>query len=111
MLEAHRLRQAQERTPDWRYFGLVFVTTRGEPYHQRYVLDAFHDALDRAGIAPRRFHDLRGTSATLMADLAVPEHVRMSRLGHSTTSMARRYAKASEEQDRDAVERLGRMLG
>ena len=45
-----------------------------------------------------------------MGELGVAEDVRQARLGHSTTAMARRYAKASIEQDRLAVERLGDAL-
>jgi integrase len=56
-------------------------------------------------------HDIRHSTAHIMADLAVPESVRQSRLGHSTATMARHYAGASEVQDRAAVERLGDALG
>jgi integrase len=128
ILEAHRLRMADARTADWRYHGLVFPTPRGEPWHGRDVLDAFHEACDRAelehhpdaqgehtgkckiGIRRRRMHDLRHTSAHLLADAGVTEDVRMGRLGHSTTAMSRHYAGASETRDRDAAERLGRAI-
>jgi integrase len=109
-LRVHRVRMAAERAPGWRYPGLVFPTPRGEPYHQADVLRAFHAACDAAGIARRRFHDLRGTTASLMRELGVPEDVRMSRLGHSTTSMARHYAKAGPGPDRAAAEVLGRAI-
>ncbi|MFN8631164.1 MAG: site-specific integrase [Chloroflexota bacterium] len=109
-LEAHRVRQAAERTADWRYFGHVFLTPRGDPIHGAELLDAFKAACRRAGIPERRFHDLRGSSATLMRDAGVAEDTRMARLGHSTTEMSRHYAKASEAQDQDAADRLGRAL-
>jgi len=105
-LDAHKLRMAQERTPEWRYFGLVFPSPAGEPLTNSVVLRAFHLACDAAGIERRRFHDLRGTTATLMRELGVAEDTRMSRLGHSTTQMARHYGHAAEGQDRDAAERL-----
>lgn len=111
VLEEHRIRQAGERTPDWRYFGMVFVTSAGNPYHGSEVLKAFHLACKRAGIRERRFHDLRGTNATLLRAAGVTEDTRMARLGHSTTTMARHYAKASEDQDRVAADTLGRALG
>jgi integrase len=75
------------------------------------VLEAFHAACDAAGIPRRRFHDLRGSSATLMRELGVAEDARMARLGHSTTDMARHYGKASTAQDRDAVTRLAEVIG
>jgi integrase len=65
-----------------------------------------HQACDAAGIPRRRFHDLRGTTATLMRDLGVAEDTRMARLGHNTTSMQRRYAKGAESQDRAASQLL-----
>jgi integrase len=58
-LDAHRVRQAAERTPDWRYFGLVFVTERGDPFHPSVIRKAFRLACVAAGIRPRRFHDMR----------------------------------------------------
>lgn len=111
MLERHRRRMADERTVAWRYYGHVFVTERGDPYHGRRIVDEFHAACDRAGIPRRRVHDLRATAATLMREAGVAEDARMARLGHSTTDMARRYARASEAQDRAAVARLAERIG
>ncbi len=116
-LRAHKLRQATERTADWRYFGLVFVSPDrnrdgqvGMPFHEAAVLRAFHDACDRAGIRRRRIHDLRGTSATLMRELGVAEDVRMARLGHTTQAMARHYGQAAAGLDRRASEALSDAL-
>lgn len=110
MLDAHRRRMAAERTPAWRYHGLVFVTERGTPWHAKDILAAFHDACKRAGIRQRRFHDLRHSNATLLAAAGTPEDIRQSRLGHNTAHMARHYAQASEEQDRVAADLLGAAL-
>ena len=110
-LEDHRRRMAAERTPDWQYHGLVFVTPAGQPWHQSEVLRHFHDACDAAGIPRRRFHDLRHTAATVLREVGVAEDARMARLGHSTTQMARHYAGASEAQDRAAADSLGRVIG
>jgi integrase len=111
VLEEHRRRQADERRPEWAYFGLVFVTAAGNPLHGSEVLRAFRAACDRAGISRRRFHDLRGTSATLLRALGVAEDARQARLGHATAKMARHYAQASAEQDRAAVLALSEALG
>lgn len=110
MLVEHKRRQAEARTPDWQYWGLVFTTPGGMPLDRHRVMEAFREACDRAAIARRRVHDLRGTSATLLRDIGVPEETRMARLGHATTAMSRHYAKASEEQDRLAVERLAEAI-
>lgn len=109
-LREHQRRMADERTPDWVYYGLVFPNPKGQPYSNRVLLNRWHEACDAAGIERRRFHDLRGTSATLLRALGVSEDTRMARLGHVTTGMARRYAKASAEQDRQAADTLGRAL-
>lgn len=106
-LRAHRTRQAALRTPDWRYPGLVFTTPDGEPWYGWTILRAFHDALDRAGLPRRRFHDLRATSATTLRQLGVAEDVRMARMGHNTTAMARHYGQAQEGFDRAAATALG----
>lgn len=111
VLAAHRVRMAGERTPAWKYHGLVFVTPDGMPWHGSDLLDAFHAACRAAGIPERRIHDLRGTSATLLADVGVPEDTRMARLGHNTAVMARYYAKASKTQDENASRALGEALG
>jgi integrase len=111
ILERHRLRMAAERTDDWEYFGHVFTDDTGQPHDHKRVLTAFHEACDAAGIPRRRFHDLRGSSATLLRGLGVAEDTRMARLGHSSTDMARHYGKASATQDRDAVERLAEAIG
>jgi integrase len=110
-LEAHRRRQAAERRPEWTFWGLIFLTEAGEPYHRRAILREFHAACDAAGIERRRFHDLRASTAHLMSEAGVAEDVRMQRLGHATQKMARRYAGSSEAVDRDAVERFRRALG
>lgn len=110
-LAEHRARQAAERRPDWRYFGLVFVTERGDPYHPSVILKAFRAACELAGVRRRRFHDLRHTNNRLLKDADVPEDVRMARLGHSTSTMSRKYGGASSDQDRAAAAALGRKLG
>jgi integrase len=111
ILDAHHLRLAGERTEGWRYFGHVFIDEHGNPYHHRTVYTAFLRACDAARIPRRRFHDMRASSATLMRGLGVAEDTRMSRMGHSTTAMARHYAGASETQDREAVEKLAEAIG
>ena len=109
-LARHKARMAAERTAEWRYFGHLFVTSNGEPYHGAEVLKAFKAACRKAKVRERRFHDLRATADTLMAEAGVPEHVRMARLGHSTTRMARHYTAVREVLDREAAAALGRVL-
>ena len=110
VLEEHRRRMAGERTPLWRYHGLVFVTPAGEPFHNSFIRRIFGEACDAAGIPRRRFHDLRHAAAHLMADVGVSQEARKLRLGHTTDAMASHYSGASEAQDRLTAELLGSLL-
>ncbi len=110
-LREHQRAMAEERTPAWRYFGLVFVTPAGQPIGRSDVLRAFHAACDAAGIARRRFHDLRGSAATFLAEEGIAEPVRMARLGHATTRMARHYAQVRDELDREAAAAIEKVIG
>ncbi|HEV8545006.1 MAG TPA: tyrosine-type recombinase/integrase [Candidatus Limnocylindrales bacterium] len=109
-IRAHLVAMAEERQPSWRYHGLMFVDEHGEPLHGARVLDEFKAACRRAGIEPRRFHDLRVTAATLLGELGVAEEVRMARLGHATKAMARHYAIDTETRDRAAVDQLAEVI-
>jgi integrase len=100
VLQAHRTRQAAERQADWRYWGLVYVSERGDPYHPSYVLTSFRRACKAAGVRQRRVHDMRHTHNRILKDGGVPEDERMARMGHSTTAMSRKYGGASDERDR-----------
>ena len=88
----------------------MFLTSRGNPIGHSWCLRLFRKACRKAGVRERRFHDLRGTSATLLRELGVPEDVRMLPLGHSTTDMARHYAVARPGVDRNAADVLGKLL-
>ena len=110
-LEAHRIRQAAERQADWSYWGLVFLTPSGRPFHRREITEAFREACDKAGIDRRRVHDLRHSNSTLMRALGIDREVRKARHGHSTDEMDARYSRPSESQDRAAVERLAEAIG
>ena len=110
-LEAHRRKQAEQRKPDWPYWGHVFLTSEGNLYHGAEVLKAWKVACRKAGVRERRFHDIRHASATIMRDAGVAEETRQSRMGHSTTAMSRRYAKASETQDKAAAAALAEAIG
>lgn len=109
-IEAHRVRQAAERTADWPYWGLVFTTAGGYPLDRGTLLDEFHRACDRAGVARRRVHDLRHTNNALMRDAGVAKDVRKARQAHATDVMDDRYGGPSEALDRDAADRLGEAL-
>lgn len=111
LVRDHLRRMADERKPSWRYHGLMFVTEQGEPFHAKLVRTEFHRACDKAGIARRRFHDLRHSNNRISKDLGIAREIRMARHGHSTEEMDRRYGGPSEVQDRAAADLLAEAIG
>lgn len=111
-LREHRRRQLEERlaagasTAD----GLVFVSPVGRPLNGGWVSHRWRKLTMPLGIDVK-FHGLRHTNATILRDRGIPEDVRMGRLGHSTTGMARHYAHATEAPDRRAADALDEALG
>ena len=54
-----------------------------------------------------KFHDLRHTAATRLADAGADPFVIAEILGHSDLRMTKRYTHATDERKRQALERLG----
>jgi integrase len=67
---------------------------------------SFNRALKDAGIEDLRFHDLRHTAATRMADSGADAFTLMKILGHSDIRMTSRYTHATDSALRKAVENL-----
>ncbi|HEX6623758.1 MAG TPA: site-specific integrase [Pyrinomonadaceae bacterium] len=67
---------------------------------------SFKQACTAAALVDFRFHDLRHTAATRLADAGVSVVVIAEVLGHSDIRMTKRYAHAMDEAKREAVERL-----
>ena len=90
-LSAHRARQAEEKLkagPHYRDQGLIFATHAGTPLDASNVINrSLKPLLERAGLPPVRFHDLRHSCATLLLSAAVPPKVVQERLGHANIAM------------------------
>jgi integrase len=56
-----------------------------------------------------RFHDLRGTHATMLLDAGVPVHTVAKRLGHSAAVLLQSYAKRTKKADESAAEVIGNL--
>lgn len=85
--------------------NFVFVNPKtGMPFQD--IKKSFRGACERAGIEGLRFHDLRHTYATRLAEQNVPITTIKELLGHSKISMTERYTHSSEEQKKKAVELL-----
>jgi integrase len=110
-LADHRRRMAAERTPDWRYHGLVFTTARGEPIHGSNLIPPLRAYLASEGLPAITWHDLRHSAASVMLAAGVPLRVIADILGHSTIRItADLYAHVGPELQRDAAERVSAAL-
>lgn len=89
-LRRHKTRQLRERLlagERRQEHGLVFTTTIGTPIDGRKINGYFKSILARAGLSPKRFHDLRHTCASLLLAQGVHPRVVMDILGHSTIGL------------------------
>jgi integrase len=113
-LREHRDRQLKERRAagsNWTETGLVFTTVAGKPIDATKISKDFHRHLDRAGIAQRRFHDLRHSCATLLLVQGVSPRVVMEVLGHSQISLTMNtYTHVLPELRRQAADRMDELL-
>lgn len=83
----------------------------GRPYgNMSTFLKHWAKATDDAGVPPIRFHDLRHTSASLMAAAGVPLLAAQQRLRHWSPAMTRRYTHATNTLAQDTAARIGEVL-
>jgi integrase len=114
-LRRHQAAQKRRRLQcgaAWQDTGLVFDRGDGRHLHHNVVRNTFKRAAARLGLPVIRFHDQRHTAATLaLADGQHPKIVQ-ERLGHSDVSMTlNRYSHVSMTMQREAADRLERLLG
>jgi site-specific recombinase XerD len=84
----------------------VFCSNKGTKIDPRNLLRAFYQAVKKAGIEPLRWHDLRHTFATRLAQAGVDLY-KIQKLGRwKEISMVSRYAHHYPESLRDGVEVL-----
>jgi integrase len=74
------------------------------------IRGAFDDAVERAGIADFRFHDLRHTAASYLAMNGASLLEIAEVLGHKTLAMVKRYAHLTEAHTRSVVERTNKAV-
>jgi integrase len=113
-LREHRARQGDEKRvagDRWVDAGFVFTTLEGKPLDGTAISKQFHQHLERAGLAPRRFHDLRHSCATLLLVQGVSPRVVMEVLGHSQIGLTMNtYSHVIPELGREAADRIDRLL-
>jgi integrase len=102
--EAHEALQRVPRTLD--KAGRVFhwVPSRFAAY------GAFQKTCEAVGIGPYRFHDLRHTYASYAAMAGVDLHVIAETMGHSHTTVTKRYAHLSPQYRRREIEKMAGFL-
>lgn len=84
----------------------VFVSRRGERYTADGLRSIFRRAVDRAGIADFRFHDLCHTTATRLRRAGAGLDLVATVLGHATLAMAQRYSHLGAENVKAAMATL-----
>ena len=70
---------------------------------------AFATACHLAGIINLKFHDLRHTAATRLAEAGANAFTIAAILGHSTIQMSARYTHIADERKRQALEAIARV--
>jgi integrase len=96
------LREAMGRSPG----SFVFANGKGERYTCDGVRVLFRRAVEKAGLADFRFHDLRHTTATRLRRAGAGLDVVADVLGHATLTMAKRYAHLGSANLRAAMDSL-----
>lgn len=115
LLREHRRAQVEHRLrvgPAYAGMGLVFASPLGRPMDPGNLRRGFARLVEKAALAPVRFHDLRHTAATLMLTAGVHPKVVSERLGHATVSLTLdTYSHVLPDLQREAAKALDGLLG
>ena len=89
--------------------GYVFPSgkTGGRLTHTK---NSFRTACDTAGLTDFRFHDLRHSAGTRLAEAGVNIVVIAEILGHGSLTMTKRYTHATDAANREAMQKLARLV-
>lgn len=114
-LRRHRTRQLEERLVAggrWQeQWQLVFCTETGSPISPDHLRKHFRQTLDRAGLPAMRWHDLRHSTASILASWGIHPKVVQAILGHADASLTiERYTHAELQALRDATNRMGSIV-
>ena len=113
-LREHRRRQLERRLaagPAYVDQDLVFATADGSVRPPYQVQAAFRTLVQRVGLGPVRFHDLRHTAATLMLRAGVPIKIVSTRLGHATAGLTLdTYSHVTPDMQREAAAAVDAVL-
>ena len=91
--------------------GLMFTTATGSPREGTHVTKVFQRTCVAIGLPRIRFHDLRHTTATVLAAAGIPVRDVQDQLGHSTVlTTLRTYVHAVPEAQRAVASTLDGIL-
>jgi integrase len=113
-LRSHRKRQLEEklRTPDYQDLGLVFASRKGTPLDAQNIVNRyFKPLLERAGLPPVRFHDLRHSCLSLLAQHGEPIRDLQALAGHATAAFTlQRYTHHYDSSARRTADTMGEIF-
>ena len=88
----------------------VFTSPTGAILRRGNFRRVWLKALEDAGVAETRFHDLRHTGATIAAQTGATLKELMNRIGHSTARAAINYQHASTDRDHEIAAALDKLI-
>lgn len=103
---AHALARLKQRGDFTAAGELVFSNWRGRPLDKSALVARFKRARDAADLRPLRFHDLRHTYGSLLAQAGVDVLSIKSAMGHADLATTQRYLHARQASEQ--VERFAR---
>lgn len=112
MLKEHKLWQNSHRLRSgslWEDNGLIFASENGTPINPSNLRNRiYYPALEKAGLSKSlRFHDLRGTYATIALESGADIKFVQEQLGHKTARMTLEiYAKVNPATRKVAAQKL-----
>ena len=114
-LREHRKRQLEDKLRagfEWQDNGLVFTNSQGKPLEaQNLVNRSFKPLLKRAGLPPIRFHDLRHSCLSLLAQRGEPIRDLQALAGHATAAFTlQRYTHHYDSSARRTADAMGDIL-
>jgi integrase len=100
------------RAPDYEDSGLVFATGKGTPVDAQNIVNRhFKPLLGRAGLPPVRFHDLRHSCLSLLAQRGEPIRDLQALAGHATAAFTlQRYTHHYKSSARRTADAMGEIL-
>jgi integrase len=114
-LKSHRKRQLEEKLragPLYQDGDLVFASRQGTPMDAQNVVNRYYKPLlERAGLPPIRFHDLRHSCLSLLAQRGEPIRDLQALAGHATAAFTlQRYTHHYDASARRTADAMGEIL-